>query len=60
MEGALFYYVRPCLRLPGKREHDAECAPAPLKVRKNIDSRTAQELADFRRAIKQAPDDNGF
>jgi hypothetical protein len=39
---------------------DAECAPARLKVRKNIDSRTAQELADFRRAVKGAPDDNGF
>jgi hypothetical protein len=39
---------------------DAECAPARLKVRKNIDFRTAQELADFRRAVKQASDDNGF
>jgi tyrosinase len=29
-------------------------APARLKVRKNIDSLSAQELADFRRAIKQA------
>jgi hypothetical protein len=32
----------------------------PAKGRKNIDSRTAQELADFRRAVKQAPDDNGI
>ena len=39
---------------------DAECAPARPKVRKNIDSPTAQELAGFRRAVKQAPDDNGF
>jgi hypothetical protein len=31
-----------------------------LKVRQNIDSFTAQELADFRRAVKHAPDNNGF
>ena len=29
-------------------------APARLKVRKSIDSLSAQELADFRRAVKQA------
>jgi hypothetical protein len=29
-------------------------APARLKVRKNTDSLSAQELADFRRAVKQA------
>jgi hypothetical protein len=29
-------------------------APARLKVRKNIESLSAQELTDFRRAVKQA------
>ena len=36
---------------------DVECAPARLKVRENIDFLTAQELADFRRAVKQALND---
>jgi hypothetical protein len=36
-------------------------APARLKVGKNIDSSPAQELADFRRAVKQALNDKrGF
>ena len=38
-------------------------APARLKIRKNIDSLTTQELADFRRAVKQAlalTDKRGF
>jgi hypothetical protein len=38
----------PNARLPG------------LRSARNIDFRTAQELADFRRAVKQALDDNGF
>jgi len=54
MEGALFYSAQQCYI-------DVECAPARLKVRKNIDFLTAQELADFRRAIKQMLNDNrGF
>jgi hypothetical protein len=38
-------------------------APARLNVRKSIDSLSAQELSDFRRAVKQAPalnDKRGF
>jgi hypothetical protein len=55
MEGALFYSARQCYgyrekrrgKAPGKSEStDAECR-AQLKVRKNIDSLTAQELTDF-------------
>jgi hypothetical protein len=38
----------------------ANARPPGFKVRKSIDSRTAQELLDFRRAVKQAPDDNGI
>jgi hypothetical protein len=52
MEGALFYSAQQCYI-------DVECAPG-LKVRENIDFLTAQELADFRRAVKQALNDNGF
>jgi hypothetical protein len=32
----------------------AQCRVGRLKVRKSIDSLSAQELADFRRAVKQA------
>jgi hypothetical protein len=53
MEGALFYSARQCYI-------DVECAPARLKVRKNIDFLTAQELADFRPTVRQALNDNGF
>jgi hypothetical protein len=60
MEGALFYYVRQCLRLPGIAKAPSRMRARRLKVRQNIDSFTAQELADFRQAVKQAPDNNGF
>ena len=33
---------------------EPNAAPTRLKVRKNIDSLSAQELTDFRRVVKQA------
>jgi len=60
MEGALFFMPGNVYVYRESESTDAECAPARPKVRKNIDSPTAQELAGFRRAVKQAPDDNGF
>ena len=62
MEGALLYSVRQGY-LPGSSGEQPltitarpapNAAPARLKVRKSIDSLSAQELADFRRAVKQA------
>jgi hypothetical protein len=36
---------------------EAECRTRPLNVRKSIDSLSTLELADFRRAVKQALND---
>jgi hypothetical protein len=36
------------------RTADAECRIRPLNVPKSIDSLSTLELADFRRAVKQA------
>jgi len=63
MEGALLYYTGKGHSWPGSSEEQPltitarpapNAAPVRLKVRKSIDSLSAQELADFRRAVKQA------
>jgi hypothetical protein len=54
MEGALLYSARPgSSHLGITARPAANAAPARLKVRKNIEALSVQELADFRRAVKQ-------
>jgi hypothetical protein len=60
MEGALFYFAPAKVFLTGSSELTITARPTPdavpprLNVHKNINLLCAQELPDFRRAVKQA------